>query len=394
MAKAKQRKQMRHKSGKKLRFAVIGVGGMGGGHCNSIKRVRDAKLTAVVDIVPEIAERVGTAHKVPWFTSHQDLIKADVCDAVIVATPHPEHVKPAIDCMKAKLHVISEKPLSERIGTAEKMVKAAKKNRVKFGVMFQRRFEPTLAKMLEIARSGQLGQLHRATMIDPQYRSQAYYDSGAWRATWRLEGGGVMMNQSPHSLDLFVQLTGLPVKVRGKIDTTLHKIEVEDTAEAMLTYKGGGTGYFYCSTNEPAPGQMIELFGDKGKLLYRNGELRFWKYKKPVSKFTKEVKQKWGAPPSEEVKLRIRQRKSGHFRVIENFTKHVLHGDALDVAGESGLASLELANAIMLSSWQDRELKVPISRAGYDRELGKMRKKYTGRKRVRANLQRDPHHGT
>jgi len=389
---AKKKSGKAPKRSRKLRFAVIGVGGMGGGHCNSIKRVREAVLAAVVDIDPAIAARVGTEHKVPYFTGVRALVKARVCDAVIVATPHPCHPPLAIECMKAGLHVISEKPLSERIGTAEAMVEAARKCRVKFGVMFQRRFEPVLAKAIELARSGALGKIHRATMIDPQFRSQSYYNSGAWRATWRDEGGGVMMNQSPHSLDLFVQIAGLPAKVRGKLTTRLHKIEVEETAEAMLTYKDGGTGYFYCSTNEPGQGQMIEIFGDCGKLLYRNGELRFWRFQAPVAKFLKATKEKWGAPPSEEVVLRIPEKKSGHFRMIENFTKHVLHGTPLETTGESGLGSLELANAIMLSSWLDQELTLPISRAAYDRELAKMRKKYPGKKTVRVNLEKDPQH--
>ncbi len=393
MAKAgKSKKSGKGKTKKQVRFAVIGVGGMGGGHCNSIKKVRDAKLTAVVDLAPEIAERVGKEHRVPYFTSIRDLVKADVCDAVIVATPHPHHPQPTIDCMKAGLHVITEKPVSERISTAEKMAKAAKKYRVKFGVMFQRRFEPTIAKMFELVKTGQVGTIHRATLIDPQYRSQAYYDSGAWRATWKYEGGGVMMNQSPHTLDIFVQLTGLPIKVRGKVQTRLHKIEVEDTAEALLTYKSGGTGYFYCSTNEPSFGQMIEIFGDKGKIVYRNGDLRFWKYATPVAKTIRTQKEKWGEPAWEEVKLRIPKRPSGHFRVIENFSRHILYREPLLISGTSGLDSLELANAITLSSILDKELKLPISRGAYDRELAKLRKKYSGRKNVRINMEKDPRH--
>ncbi len=265
-----------------VRFGVVGVGFMGLNHCNGIRSVAGARLSAVCDGDAARAERAAAKFKVASFASHKDLIRSGACDAVCIATPHPLHPGPAVDCMNAGLHVITEKPLSECVSTAERMIRAAEKNRVAFAVMFQRRFEPAMLKAVEIARSGALGRIRRTLMVAPEYRSQAYYDSGKWRATWKGEGGGVMINQAPHVMDLFILLGGMPCEVYGRTETRMHRIEVEDLAEAMLKYPGGGTGYFHCSTCEPDPGQMIEIFGDKGKLVFRDGALKLFRYEPPV----------------------------------------------------------------------------------------------------------------
>jgi len=295
--------------------------------------------------------------------------------------------------MKAGIHVISEKPLSETITNAEKMVKAAKKHRVAFAVMFQRRFEPVIEKAVEIVRTGQIGRIYRSVMISPEYRSQAYYDSSTWRATWKGEGGGVMMNQAPHIMDIFVQLAGVPAKVSGRIETSLHTIEVEDKAEALLQYKDGGTGYFYCSTNEPPPGQMIEIFGDKGKLVLRNGTLDLYRFSAPVKAFTRKNKEMWAAPKAERVEFKLAERPTGHFLVIRNFARHILKGEALRCAGETGLASLELANAITLSSFTRKEVSIPVNRRAYDALLAKLRRASRSKKGgIREQRTTDPRH--
>ncbi|MCG2660654.1 MAG: Gfo/Idh/MocA family oxidoreductase [Kiritimatiellae bacterium] len=382
-----------HMRGRVIRFGVIGVGGMGCGHCASITRVKQARLTAVYDIDPATAEKVGKQFNVPYFLDYRQLIKAGLCDAIIIATPHPSHAPIAIDCMNAGLHVISEKPLSERVSMADKMVQAAKKNRVAFAVMFQRRFEPVIAKALAIVKSGQIGKIYRTCMISPEFRSQAYYDSGTWRATWAGEGGGVMMNQSPHIMDIFIQLCGMPSEVYGRTETRMHRIEVEDLAEALLKYPNGGTGYLYCSTNESGPGQMIEIFGEKGKLVFRNGGLKLYRFKPGIQRYLAFSKKMWGAPDTVEVPLKIPEKKSGHASVIANLVRHLLYGEQLFTPGESGVASLELANAIMLSSRENRWVKLPISRVKYDALLTKLQRvsKFV-KQAVQVKRITDPHH--
>jgi len=378
---------------KPVKFGVVGVGGMGQGHCKSLQKVRNAKLVAVCDNHAATAQKVGAQFEVAWFSDHKKLIKSGLCDAVVIATPHPFHPPVAVDCMKAGIHVLSEKPLSERVSSADKMVKAAKANKVAFAVMFQRRFEPQWAKAIELCRGGKLGKIYRATMISPEYRSQAYYDSGAWRATWAGEGGGVMMNQSPHILDLFVQLTGMPSEVFGKTETRMHHIEVEDIAEAMLKYPDGGSGYLYCSTTESGPGQMIEIFGDKGKLVMRNGKITFYEFKPPVAKHIKTNKAMWGKPGHTEVELKLKENAKGHFNVMQNLVNHLLKGEKLVTPGDSGVGSLELANAIMLSSHIGEWVKLPLARAKYDAFLKERRETSTfKKKRVKEQRITDPGH--
>jgi len=379
--------------GRVIRFGVIGVGGMGCGHIACIAKVRQARLTAVCDIDPATADKVGKQFNVPYYCSHRQLIKSGLCDVVTIATPHPSHAPIAIDCMNAGLHVISEKPLSERVSMAEKMVQAAKRNRVAFAVMFQRRFEPVFAKAMAIVKSGQIGKIYRTCMISPEFRSQAYYDSGTWRATWTGEGGGVMMNQSPHIIDVFVQLCGMPSEVYGHTETRMHRIEVEDLAEALLKYPNGGTGYLYCSTNESGPGQMIEIFGDKAKLVYRNGELKLYRFKPGIRRYLERSQEMWAGPELVEVPLKIPEKKSGHASVIANLVRHLLHGEKLFTPGEGGVASLELANAIMLSSHENCWVKLPISRTKYDALLARLRHGSQFVKHAaQAKRITDPHH--
>ncbi len=363
--------------GPQVRLGVIGVGGMGAGHCSTMHKVPEVRLTAVCDISESTAKTIGKKYSVPCFTSHQELIRSKLCDAVLIATPHPVRPDIAIDAMNARLHVLSEKPLSERVLTADKMVKTAGRKGVALAVMFQRRMEPPFAKAIELVKSGAIGTVWRTTMISPEYRTQAYYDSGNWRATWSGEGGGVMMNQSPHVLDLFVQLGGMPSEVTGRCETRLHKIEVEDVAEAMLRYPGGGTGYFYCSTNELGPGQMIEIFGTHGKLCYRDKQLKYYRFSESVPEFTFNTKAVWSSPECKEEMLDIPATEWGHYSIIQNFCRHLLHGDRLVSPGEEGLQSLELANAVWLSAHLGKPVKLPLNRRAYEKFLAGKRAEST-----------------
>jgi predicted dehydrogenase len=366
---------------------------MGSGHCGAIQKLENAELTAVCDIDPATSETSGKKFNVPSFKDHKALIKSKLCDIVVVATPHPAHPEVAIDCMKAGLHVISEKPLSERISTAEKMIRTAKQCKVVLAVMFQRRFEPVMAKAMEIARSGELGEIYRTLMVSPEFRNQFYYDSGTWRATWNGEGGGVMMNQSPHILDLFVQIGGKPSEVFGDISTRMHRIEVEDQALALLKYPNGAIGYLYCSTNEAGPGQSIEVFGEKGKLIYRDGKLSLHRFAPGIKEHIVNADSMWSGPKCEEVPLEIPQEEIGHIRVIRNVVRHILFKEPLRVDAETGLASLELANAITLSSFEKRWVKLPLNEKKYDELLARLRRssKFV-KKNVHTQRTTDPQH--
>jgi len=389
--KPRRRRSSASGKGRTLRFGIIGAGGMGQGYCRIMRMIPHARLTAVCDVNRAAAEEAGRTFGVPSFANHRELIKAQACDVVAIVTPHPFHYQSALDCMNAGLHVISEKPLTERVSTADRMAAAAKKNGVVFAVMFQRRLEPVIGKAQDLIRSGRLGEIYRATLMVLEYRNQCYYNSGAWRATWKGEGGGVMMNQAPHMMDLFVQFCGLPSAVFGRTCTRMHDIEVEDQAEALLKFPNGGTGYLYCSTCETGPGQLIELFGEKGKLVLRDGELSFYHFHPGIRAHIKTCEDMWGKPNVFQVPLNIPQVYSaytdyetplqvipesqpGHAKVLTNMVRHILFGDKLATPGASGIGSLELANAITLSSHEGRWINLPISRSKYDALLNRLQR--------------------
>jgi predicted dehydrogenase len=359
-------------SGKKVKMAVVGVGGMGSGHCKTMAEIEECELAAVVDLNAERAKQVGEQYGVPHFTDHKKMLRKRLVEAVVIATPHYFHAPIAIDAFRAGLHVLSEKPISVQISQAEKMVAAARKSGKVFCVMFQMRTEANIKKAIELMEKGEVGEIRRTMLVSPEYRSQAYYDSGTWRATWGGEGGGVMMNQAPHIMDVFTKLGGMPKRVHGRIATVLHKIEVEDQAEAMLEYENGAAGYFYVATTEQGP-RALEIVGDKGKLRLEGGKLRFWRYNPPVTQFTFENTEMWGSPKMEEVDLQIEPCESGHKVILRNFARAVLYGEALISPGEVGLKGLELANAITLSSFAGKPVDLPISRVRFDRLIRRLR---------------------
>jgi len=369
-----------------VRFGVIGVGGQGQGHCRAIAAIPETELTAVCDNHAKTAASVGADFGAAPFVNPTELFGSGLCDAVLVATPHPIRPPIVIDAMKHGLHVLSEKPLSERVSTADKMLAAAKKADVAFGIMFQRRSSPAAAKAIEIVRQGLVGRVYRTTMICAEFRSQAYYDSGGWRATWAGEGGGVLVNQAPHLMDLFVMIGGVPEWVQGRAETRLHDIDVEDHAEALLRYPGGGTGYVYCSTCESGPGQMIEVFGDRGKLTYRDGKLSFYRFEPSISEFNATNTNMWKRCPCVKQRIRLRKPDSRYNAITRNFAQHLLTGEPLIAPAEEGFHSLELANAIWLSAHQNKPVKVPISRRAYDAFLAAKRKQFPGLKAVQEDM--------
>lgn len=388
------RKAFFHKT-KTLRFGVIGIGGMGQRYCQILQTLSRVSLSAVCDVDARAADKAGKEFGVPSFSDHKNLIKARCCDVVVIATPHPFHCRTAVDCMTAGLHVLSEKPLSERVSAADKMIKTARLCRVVFAVMFQRRFEPVFQQALKIVKSGQIGRIYRTALFAHTYRGQCYYDSGTWRATWKGEGGGVLINQAPHMLDLFIQLGGMPGEIFGRTETRLHRIEVEDHAEALLKYKNGARGYLCCSTNEPGPGEMIELFGDKGKIIVSDGKLTFYRFSVPVSEHIRKSDQIWGAPETSIVPVAsLDQNKaqvSCHRLALKNVVGHILSGEPLAITGESGLDSLELANAITLSAYEGKWIKLPINRKCYDRLLARLQRGSVSAKRtVKIERKTDP----
>jgi predicted dehydrogenase len=363
-----------------VRYGIVGVGGMGSGHARTIQRIDECVLGAVCDIAPEVAESVGEEFNVPYCVNYDELIdRADV-DAVMVATPHYFHPEIVIYALEQGKPVISEKPIAVTVSAADRMVDAARRTGTPFAVMHQSRSEPIWSAAHQIVQQGRLGEIYRTMLVYADFRSQAYYDSAGWRATWDGEGGGVMMNQAPHSIDRFTWLGGLPCKVRALTATRNHRIEVEDMAAAMLEYPNGAVGYLYCSTTEAPGTDILELAGERGKLQVIGKTLRFWEMPQGVKAFSNASPEMWARPPAAEVEVEIPERESGHIAILRNMARHLLDGEALIAPGVEGLNTVEVINATILSGMTGQEVAIPVDRARYDAFLAELRATSTFRK--------------
>lgn len=352
---------------KKVRFGVIGLGNMGSQHAKWCKENggSDVALGAVCDIKGDLAQATGEKHKVPHFTDAMEMMDSGLIDAVIIAVPHYWHSPLAVHAARRKLHVLCEKPLESRIGRARVMVAECRKNKVAMGVVLHHRTRTIMQKMKKMVDSGVIGEAFRVEMVcSSWFRSQAYYDSGAWRGTWDGEGGGVLINQAPHHLDLFQWIGGMPKKVVGMLGTRAHKIEVEDTANFLCDYGKGKTGYLYASTADEPGAEQFTVVGDKGTLVCKEGKLLHGKLKQPVSSHINGSKGSFGKAGEQgctwkEVKL-PKKRGGQHLMIIKNFAAHVLRGDELYCPGVEALNELELSNAMYIAGHKDKSVTLPV----------------------------------
>ncbi len=359
-----------------LRMAVIGAGAMGHAHCRTMAEGVDGmRLAAVVDVHADTACGVADTFGVPAFTSVAALLKAGGADAAVVATPHPLHLAAVEACLDGGLHVLCEKPLAETVSSADRMLAAAGRAGRALGVMFQRRYDPVFEAALRFVQDGGLGDVRRTLLILPDFRTQAYYDANPWRATWTGEGGGVLVNQAPHLMDLFIQLGGMPSTVNGWTSHRLHDIDVEDQAEARLSYAGGATGYVYASTNEPDHFERIEIAGTRGCLSWRRGKLECMSYGADIEAVSAGTSEIWWRPavgdatPAFETVAAVQLQRL----LLVDFARHILKGDPLRCDARSGRQSLELANAIMLSGQLGTAVTLPVDRGAYDALLARLR---------------------
>lgn len=377
---------------KKVNMAVIGVGNMGGSHVKDIAtRLPNTNLAAVCDIDRERAERYAAEHHVPAFQDYRELLQQADLDAVVVATPHYAHTPISIAALEKGIHVLVEKPLAAHVNDGRKMTAAyeqarAKYPRIQFGIMFMSRTHAHWAKIKEILDSGQLGRLVRATwVVTDWYRTQAYYDGGGWRATWRGEGGGVLLNQCPHNLDLYQWFFGMPRRVAGFAHIgKYHDIEVEDEVTAYFEHKNGMMGHFIASTAESPGANQLEIFGEMGKLTFENGKITINHNERSMLENIRTSKIAFDSVPYQPEELPCEPLTDwGHWRVTQAFADAILTGAPLLVHASEGLNSLMLGNAILLSSFQGCPLELPMDGLAYETKLQELIKTSRYQKVVR-----------
>jgi predicted dehydrogenase len=348
-------------SDKSLRVGVIGVGTMGATYARLFQegKIPGAQLAAVC------ATRQASLE--PWrsvttFTDPDALIHSGAVDAVAIVTPHYSHAPLSIAAFKAGLHVLVEKPLTVKKLEAEKIVAVHRRTDRIFAVMFNQRTDPLYRQLREWIAAGTLGPIRRIQWtITDWFRPEIYYKSGSWRGTWAGEGGGVLMNQAPHQLDLWQWLFGLPARVRASGKTgRYHAIEVEDDVTALLEYPDGTTGIFVTTTGE-APGiNRLEIAAENGLVISENRTLRFLKNQMPAGEFSRVSTEKFAKPAVEEKMETFPDSGSQHLGILRNFVEAIRDGKPLIAPGEEGLHSLELANAITVSLLKDKPVDLPM----------------------------------
>lgn len=355
---------------KKVRLGIIGMGNMGFAHACSLLagNVSRCELTAVCEIEPA---RLKPFSGLRAFTSSDDLISSGEVDAVIIATPHYEHTTIGIAALKAGLHTLVEKPISVHKADAERLIAAHTDKRVVFAAMFNQRTDPHYTKVHELIRTGELGVIRRINwIITSWFRPEAYYSSGGWRATWAGEGGGVLLNQCPHNLDLYQWLFGMPDRVRGFCQFgRYHKIEVEDDVTAYFEYKNGTTAVFVASTGEAPGTNRLEISAERGRIVIDHQTISFQRNVVPTSEFSKKTDRMFGRPETWEIMIPAKGNGGQHDEVLQNFVDAILSGKPLIAPASEGIHSVELANAILYSSILEKTVELPLNSRGYERCL-------------------------
>ena len=373
----------------KIRLGIVGLGFMGKGHAKAIvdDRHADFELSAVADVFEASAKAAGQEFGVPYFASPEALYASGLVDAVMIATPHYWHPVQAIKARRAGLHVLCEKPLAVTVGPARAMIAEAKRCKVALGSMYQARTRAVYRKMKDILDAGELGPIYRASMTSSfWYRSQAYYDSGAWRGTWDGEGGGILINQAPHQIDIFQWLVGVPRRVTAFVETRLHKIEVENTAQVICQYDDGKFGHLYFTTAEYPGVEQTTIVGDRGTLIADGAKLRIARLSRSFGEdimTNKECRADFILGPDitwEDVPLGA-DVPNLRINVIRAFAAHLLRGEPMVASGEDGIHELEMSNAMYLSAYGNKMgVELPVDAAAIERLLLKLeRDRSTGR---------------
>lgn len=366
-----------------VKIGIIGVGNMGSDHSKRIVNgdVPELKLVAVAD--RSQARRDWAKENLPEdvkiFNEGDELIDSGVCDAVLIAAPHYQHPTLAVRAFEKGLHVMCEKPAGVYTLAVREMNEAAKKSGKVFGMMFNQRTNCVYRKMHELVQSGELGAMKRVNwIITDWYRTQSYYDSGSWRATWDGEGGGVLLNQCPHNLDLIQWICGMPSRVRAFChEGKWHDIEVEDDVTAYLEYPNGATGVFVTTTGDAPGTNRFEITLEMGKLvceLSNEGtSLTLYKLAENEREFCRTCPQGFEKPAMEIIEVETDGQNPQHNGVLKAFAANILQGEPLVAGGEEGINGLTLSNAMHLSSWLDRTVELPLDEELFLSELNKRR---------------------
>lgn len=352
---------------RKIKLGIIGIGNMGSAHAKNIMEGKcpDFELTAIADLK---SARLGWAknelsENITLFDNAEKMLDSGLIEACIISIPHYEHSKYAIECMKRNIHVMVEKPAGVYTKQVKEMNNESKKHPdIVFGMMFNQRTNWIYRKMRELVQSKKYGNIRRTNwIITNWYRPQAYYDSGDWRATWSGEGGGVLLNQCPHQLDLWQWICDMPVKIEAHLHYGLwHDIEVEDDVTAYVEYANGATGTFITSTGDACGTNRFEIQMDKAKIIAEDDKLQIFEFDMTEQEFSKINTEPFGTVPVHEIIPETDGENPQHIGVLNAWGGAILRGEPLIADGTEGINGLTISNAMHLSSWLNKEITLPF----------------------------------
>jgi len=368
----------------KVRIGIIGTGGMGQHHSRSLLsgKLENMELRAVCDVdearLANFPDQLG-------FTDSGELCRSGEVDAVIIATHHFAHTTLGIEALENGLHVLVEKPLSVHKADCERLIAAHRNPDQVFAAMFNQRTDPHYRKLRDLINRGELGEIRRYVwIITNWFRTEAYFGSGGWRATWAGEGGGVLMNQCAHQLDLLQWMFGMPEKVRAFCEFgRYHDIEVEDDVTAYLEYANGSKGVFITTTGESPGTNRLEVTGERGKVVLEGAGIDFTRNEIPMSEFSRGENVGNGRMETWDVHIDIDGRGGQHAEILQNFGDAILKGTPLIAPAAEGIRSVELMNSMLYSSINEATVELPLDGAAYETLLQRLIRESEEKKKVR-----------
>lgn len=368
----------------KIRVAVIGIGRMGSIHARNLKigNIKGAVLAAVCDILDLPIEKFKRKYKnVPSYKDYKEMIEKESIDAVIVATQHYFHGNIVKYCMEKGKHVLCEKPLSVTAEEAISVIEESKRypNLIK-AIMWNQRTNPIHKRARDLIKSGAIGNIIRINyIVTDWYRSQAYYNQGGWRACLWGEGGGTLINQCVHQLDLLQWIVGLPINVEAKMFTIGRNITVENDVIALFGYKDDVYCQFSASTHELRGTNRLEISCDKGRIVIENRKMKVYTYQKPESEVNRSTKSGYGFVKRKtnrynynlKFAFRLVRDFGEQASIIRNFINTIRKKETLISPLEDGLSAVEMVNAVYLSAWEEKTYAIPIDSKYYSKVLEK-----------------------
>jgi predicted dehydrogenase len=356
-----------------FRYALIGGGGgIAETHLKALAQVPGAQVVGLSDINAERVALRAAELGCSYFTDHRDMLNELKPDIAVVCTPHPSHAALVIDCLEAGIHVLVEKPLAVEVAQADAMIAAADAANRILAVSFQQRFRPIIDHVKRLIEAGEIGSLVRVMCVEPWFRTDTYYRSASWRGTWAGEAGGVLMNQGPHPMDLLCYLVGEPTSVVGWIRTAAHEIETEDSAQAMLEFANGVPGYLNINTVE-AGKRRLEIIGDKAAVEVSGTQLTIYHFNPSLSDYRSTSPEMWGTPAIASETLDLPGDGGGHLAVYQDLQAAIVEKRRPRCDAREARMSLELANAITLSSFTRSSVALPLDRDAYSTLLSELR---------------------